>query len=96
MPSVRSMTGSGRRMLVRHLTRLSDTLESFGARLRDAVSSAVGQTVAGVVRESVRALLADPPADSAPSRRFAQPARRPLWSRQEHPDDEPWYDDPDD
>ena len=44
-------------MLARHLSRLSDTLETFGTRLREAVSSAVGETVSGIVRETVRALL---------------------------------------
>jgi hypothetical protein len=92
------MIGPGRRLLARHLTRLSDTLETFGARLREAVSSAVGETVSGIVRETVRAVLADEPAVPASSGRLARPPHRsrPLWARPDDPDEEPLYDDPDD
>jgi hypothetical protein len=94
VPTMHSMMGPGRRMLVRHLSRLSETLETFGSRLREAVSSAVGETVAGVVRETVRAVLDEESTAPIPSGRLAQPPYRsqPLWARQDDPDEEPWYD----
>jgi hypothetical protein len=96
MPSIRSMIDPGRRLLARHLTRLSDTLETFGARLREAVSSAVGETVSGIVRETVRAVLAEQPTVAPASERFFQRPRppRPLWERPDDLQDEPWFDDP--
>jgi hypothetical protein len=88
------MLGGGRRMLARHLTRLSDTLETFGARLREAVSSAVGETVSGIVRETVRAVLAEMPYLAALPERFVPPAHhpRPLWAGPDDREEEPWYD----
>jgi hypothetical protein len=61
------------------------------------VSSAVGETVAGVVRETVRAILAEGPTVSRSSGRYAYPPRdpRPLWTRQDDRDEDPWFDDPD-
>ena len=97
MPSIRSMLDPGSRLLARHLNRLSETLETFSARLREAVSSAVGETVGGVVRETVRAILAEDPTVSTSSGRYVDsPHPRPLWTRQDYRDEEPWYDDPDD
>jgi hypothetical protein len=84
-------------MLARHLSRLGDTLETFGSRLREAVSSAIGETVSGIVRETVRALLEGQPNSPTSSGRLAQPAppSRPLWREGHHPDEEPWLDDRD-
>ena len=98
MPSIRSMLDPGDRLLARHLNRLSETLETFSARLREAVSSAVGETVAGVVRETVRAILAEEPTVPSSSGRYVDSPRhpRPLWTRQEPCDEEPWFDDRDD
>jgi hypothetical protein len=97
VPSLRSMLGPGRRLLARHLTRLSDTLETFGARLREAVSAAVGDTVSGIVRETVRAVLAELPMAATSPERFVPPAQppRPLWTRLDDPEEEPRYDNPD-
>jgi hypothetical protein len=83
-------------LLARHLTRLSETLETIGERLRDAVSAAVGETVAGIVRETVRAVLADRPTVLTSSERYSPSPgrRRPLWTRPDDPDEEPWFDDP--
>jgi hypothetical protein len=83
--------------LARHLTRLSETLETIGERLREAVSAAVGDTVSGIVRETVRALLADQPFVSTSSGTYSPSPgqRRPLCARPDYPDDEPWFDDPD-
>jgi hypothetical protein len=82
-------------MLAHHLARLSDTLETFRDRLRDAVSAAVGETVSGIVRDTVRNLLTEgptvPPTSSSFTRRPHDP--RPMWTRE--PEDDPWYDDPD-
>jgi hypothetical protein len=97
MPSIRSMIAPGRRLLARHLTRLGETLETFGQRLREAVSSAVGETVAAIVRETVRAVLAEQPTLPPASERFVQRPRppRPLWERPDDLQDEPWFDNPD-
>jgi hypothetical protein len=96
MPSIRSLFGPGRRLLTRQLARLGDTLETFGTRLRDAVAAAVGETVSGIVRETVRAVLAEAPALATATERFVsspQPTR-PRWRGPDDPDPEPWYDDP--
>jgi hypothetical protein len=96
VPSIHSVIGSGRRLLARHLTRLSDTLDTFGTRLREAVSSAIGETVSAIVRETVRAVLAEHPTARTSRERFVPSARheRPLWSKPDEPDEGPWYDDP--
>jgi hypothetical protein len=82
-------------MLARHLNRLSDTLQSFGTRLREAVASAVGETVAAVVQETFHALLADVPGRPTIPRDFGQHrgTSQPLWARPDDPQDEPWFDD---
>jgi hypothetical protein len=87
----------GRRLVARHLRRLSHTLETFGTRLREAVSSAVGETVCAIVRETMHALLADQQTLPGRAGQSAQPAYNapPLWARQEGGEDEPWFDDPD-
>lgn len=69
LPSIRSMIDPGGRLLARHLNRLSETLETFRERLREVVSSAIGDTVAGVVRETVRTILAEEPTVSTSSGR---------------------------
>jgi hypothetical protein len=97
MPSFGSVFGPGNRILARHLSRLGETLESFAARLRDAVSSAVGETVSGIVRETVRAVLDHQQnAPPASGRNVRSPQyRRPAWEMADDPR-EGWYDDPDD
>lgn len=64
MPSIRSVIHPGGRLLTRHLNRLSEMLDNFRERLREAVSAAVGDMVAGVVRETIRAILAEEPASA--------------------------------
>jgi hypothetical protein len=95
VPVIRSTTGRGRRLLAHHLARLSDTLETFRDRLREAVSSAVGETVSGIVRDTVRAVLTDGPTAPPPSGTYGRRPHdsRPMWARE--PEDDPWYDDPD-
>ena len=56
MPSVLS---TARWSLAAHFGRLRQTLDGFGQRLREAIASAVGESVAGTVRETVRAALAE-------------------------------------
>jgi hypothetical protein len=84
-------------LLARHLTRLSETLETISERLREAVSAAVGEAVAGIVRETIRSVLADRPTVLTSSERYAPSPgqRRPLWTRPHEMDEEPWFDDPD-
>jgi hypothetical protein len=91
------MIRPGRRLVARHLSRLSNTLETFGVRLREAVSSAVGETVSGIVRETVRAVFAEKPTLPPMPGQVAQPAHQApsLWASQEDGEDEPWFDDPD-
>jgi hypothetical protein len=80
------------------MNRLSETLEHFSVRLREAISSAVGETVGSVIRETIHAMLTQEPSFTTASSRYDNSFRRPqpLWSRQDYPDDEPWFDDPDD
>jgi hypothetical protein len=83
--------------LAQHLTRLSETLETLGARLRQAVSLAVEDTLSAIVRETVRAVLADQRALATATQRFvpAPPPPRSPWSQPEDLDDVPWFDDAD-
>ena len=89
MPSPRSWIGHRGRWLAHSLNRLRQTLDSLGERLQEAVSSAVGQTVAVVVQETVHALLTE---SSCPS----PVAPMPRWTKPQGPHPEPWFDDPGD
>jgi hypothetical protein len=91
---MRSLIGPGRRALARHLARLGDTLETFGLKLREAVASAVGETMSGVVRETVHAMLTD---DGTLPTSIPPPPRRShsLWARPDDEEDDPWFGDPD-
>ena len=96
MNSLRSLIDPGGR-LARSLDRLHHTLDTLGGRLRDAVSSAVGETVAGIVQETVRAVLADLTPDASVNRPFAPPPRpsTSYWAGPQNVDDDPWFEDPD-
>jgi hypothetical protein len=59
MPS-RSPRSRACRLLARHVSRLNETLQGLGARLRAAVAAAFSQAVADAVREAVLAALAAP------------------------------------
>jgi hypothetical protein len=86
--SSRSPRNRGRRFLARHLSRLSDSLETLGALLRDAVAAAVGQAVADAVREAARAALAGPGHGPGPDRpRWDAPPAASAWDRPHRPDD---------
>jgi hypothetical protein len=79
-----------------HLDRLHSNLLDLDERLREAVSQAIGQAAAGVVRQIVLSLLG--PADDNPTLlRYSspQPSRRPLWQTlddAEERDRPPWCD----
>jgi hypothetical protein len=48
---------SARRLLARQLDRLQQTLTSLGQSLRERIAQLVGQSVSGIVREAVHAVL---------------------------------------
>ena len=74
------------RSLGRRLAHLRQTLDGLGAKLRESIAHAVGQTVAGAVQEAVRAALAD------------QSERPPAFGHRHRTDDLPrsLWNDPDD
>lgn len=59
MPPFRSLTDADGRTVGEHVERLKRTLDGLGARLRDAVAQALGETVSGAVQAAIRASLAD-------------------------------------
>jgi hypothetical protein len=72
------------RSLATHLDSLRCTIDGLAGRLREAVAQAVGQSVAGTVREAVRALLGtDPPEPESPftAARTGEPS---AWWRDDH------------
>ena len=80
-----------------HLDRLHSNLLDLDERLREAVSQAIGQMAAGVVRQVVLSLLGS--GDDGPTLlRYPprEPIRnRPLWQTLDDPeghDRPPWYD----
>jgi hypothetical protein len=79
-----------------HVSRLSDSLEALGARLREAVAAALGQAVADAVREAVLAALVAPGDSPGPDRpRWDAPSAAPAWDRPHQTDDcygSPWAD----
>jgi len=94
MGTFRSLIKPTRTILVRHVGRLCQTLETFCERLRDAVSSALGDTVSGVVRETIRTVLGESSLRSpAAERLYSPPDSRQSWRRDEFEED-PWFDDP--
>jgi hypothetical protein len=91
MPSTRSLTDPAGRWLARHLSRLCATLDGLAARLRRAVSTALGEAAFRLVREAVNAALADPPPPPAQGR-IDSPCgpERTLWGGPGDPDEGPW------
>jgi hypothetical protein len=83
-------------MLAHYLDRLRHTLDTLSERLREAISTAVGETVAGVARETMRADLAELAPVMASYEQFFHPSHssQPLWMRPEELEEEPWFDDP--
>jgi hypothetical protein len=79
-----------------HLDRLHSHLLDLDGQLREAVSQAIGQMAAGVVRQVVRSLLG--PGDDGPTLRRYPPREpnrnRPLWQTLDQPeerDQPPWF-----
>src|SRR4051794_556509 len=63
-----------------HLDRRRESLDHLGQHLREGVADVVAQAVAGVVRDTVLALLAAPhPRSSAPPRQPSGDCPPPLW-----------------
>jgi len=59
MPLIRNYLDPGRRMLVRRLNQLCETLEGLSARLRSTIANAIGETIGGFVRDSALRILDD-------------------------------------
>ncbi len=57
MPNVTSLFHRAGQTLGRHLDRLRSTFDGLRDRVRDAAVQAIGQSVAGAVRDSLRAFL---------------------------------------
>src|SRR4051794_37367448 len=70
----RALTDAEGHTIGDHVAHLQRSLDSFGRKLRDAVSAAVGDTVSGTVQAVLRAVLADlaglTPAHEGPSPRY--------------------------
>jgi hypothetical protein len=79
MRSFRSLIDPGGRSLAFHLDRLCLTLDALTARLRAALAEAVSQSAAGVARDTVQALLADPDLPTRPRYRDDYGPRRSPW-----------------
>src|SRR5258708_3972567 len=84
MNKLPSLLAPVKRSLAHHLSRLNRTLENLGNQLKEAISSAMGQAVAGVVRESVHGVLASEPLKPTEYRQdYREPARpRDWWEEQ--------------
>jgi hypothetical protein len=57
MPNVTSLFHRAGQTLGRHIDRLRSTFDELRDRVRDAAVQAIGQSVAGAVRDSIRAFL---------------------------------------
>jgi hypothetical protein len=91
----RSLINPGGRLLARHLRRLCQSLQELGARLKEGVASAAGQTVAEAVRETVLGVLDEHgTVREEPFRSPGRPTSRDyLWDREEPlPQNNPWAD----
>jgi hypothetical protein len=79
MRSFRALIDPGGRSLAFHLDRLCLTLDALAARLRTALAEAVSQSAAGVVRDTVQGLLADPDLPARPRNQGDYGPRRGAW-----------------
>jgi hypothetical protein len=88
----------GSRWLAGHVARLRQTLDALGRRLRDTVAVAVGQTVAGAVREAIHAVLTDFAGEPQPGSTVDRVADhgRALWDRPGRGDPDGWLGGPED
>jgi hypothetical protein len=92
MRSFRSLIDPGGRSLACHLDRLCLTLDALAARLRAALAEAVSQSAAGVARDTVQGLLADPGGPAPPRYQGDHGPRRSAWDDY----DDRYHDDADD
>ena len=69
MPTLRSLIDPAGRSLALHVTRLQAKLDDMRERLREAAARMLGETVANVVEQVVRELLATPGLNQAPEYR---------------------------
>jgi hypothetical protein len=83
MPSLPPWSVLLGRSLAAHLDQLRSTIDALGGRLRDAVAQAVGQSVAGTVREAVRALLGTGPPEPESPYATARTTEPSAWWRDE-------------
>jgi hypothetical protein len=85
MRNLRSLIDPGGRSLIYHLDRLRQTLDALTARLRAAVAEAVSQAAAGVVRDTIQGMLADPSVREKPRYRDDYGPRRNSWDDYDGP-----------
>jgi hypothetical protein len=84
MRSFRSLIDPAGRSLAFHLDGLSLTLDALTARLRTALAEAVSQSAAGVARDTVQGLLADPDLPARPRYHDDYGPRRSSWDDYDH------------
>jgi hypothetical protein len=101
MRKLRSLIDPGGRSLIYHLDRLRQTLDALTTRLRAAVAEAVSQAAAGVVRDTIQGMLADPAVRERPRYRADYGPRRNSWDDYDgpgpygHDPERPYRHDPD-
>jgi hypothetical protein len=99
MRKLRSLIDPGGRSLIFHLDRLRQTLDALTARLRAAVAEAGSQAAAGVVRDTIQGMLADPAMRERPRYREEYGPRRNSWDDYDGPyrsdPERPYRHDPD-
>ena len=95
MSSLRSLVGAGAGSLARRIDRLRNTLHLLSEKLREAVSTAIGQEVADAVRDVVFTMLTGPPAVPDFADRRAPPFHqtRSLWNPTQEPEEDYWRED---
>jgi hypothetical protein len=94
MSSLRSLVGAGAGSLARRIDRLRNTLHLLSEKLREAVSTAIGQEVAEAVRDVVFTMLTGPPnaPDFADRRAPPYHQTRSLWNPTQESEEDYWQD----
>jgi hypothetical protein len=88
MRSLRALIDPAGRSLACHVSRLKAKLDDLRERLREATARLLGETVADVVEQAVRGLLASPYPDLPPTLPpHSYPHDAPLWGHPEAPED---------
>jgi hypothetical protein len=87
MPSLRALIDPAGRSLAYHVSRLQAKLDDLRQRLRETAARLLGETVADVVEQVVRGLLAAPvPNSPLPYRSRDYRPDRPRWADPDSPD----------